>query len=518
MTTRILDWLIGLTLLLAPPLLAQVAPTGTVSGVVKDAAGLAVPNAAVTLVNADSNYTRKAITNDDGAYSFVALPIGRYDVKVESTGFKTETQTGLTLDVFQEAKVNFSLKVGAIDQQVVVKADEARVDTTSISLGHVVDNKQIAELPLNGRNFIDLTLLQTGITQFQNNNFGTNGLYGQFYSSNGAPIRSNGYTLDGAILGNIQGASASSIAGLSLGLDGISQYKIETNTFGAEFGLVVGSQTTIVTKSGTNQFHGDVFWYLRNSVLDARNYFDELYSLPTSVPGGGRRVAPFERNQFGAALGGPIQKDKTFFFATYEGFREVLDNPPNIGVTPTIPAQCHTAAVGGTQTVDYTCDSTLKVGQTEKVIPSIQPLLALWPLPNEPGNQFTYESTERTHEDYAQGRIDHTFSAKDTIFGRYTFDNTNETYPRIFPTFDSGLQERQQYLTLSENHIFSPTLLNAGQISYSRSAVLDSTPSASNPNTSSLNGPGVSCNTGYSICPINISSIANFSDTSYTAI
>ena len=209
------EWFIGLTLLLGTAHShAQVAPTGTVSGVVKDAAGLAVPNAAVTLVNADSNYTRKAITRDDGAYSFVALPIGRYDVKVESTGFKTETQTGLTLDVFQEAKVNFSLKVGAVDQQVVVKADEARVDTTSISLGHVVDNKQIVELPLNGRNFIDLTLLQTGITQFQNNNFGTNGLYGQFYSSNGAPIRSNAYTLDGAIIGNIQGASASSISGI----------------------------------------------------------------------------------------------------------------------------------------------------------------------------------------------------------------------------------------------------------------------------------------------------------------
>jgi hypothetical protein len=167
MTTRILYLLIGLTLLLASPLLAQVAPTGTVSGVVKDAAGLAVPNVAVTLLNADSNYTRTAITKDDGAYSFVALPIGRYNVKVESTGFKTEIQTGLTLDVFQEAKVNFSLKVGAVDQQVVAKADEARVDTTSISLGHVVDNKQIAELPLNGRNLIDLTLLQTGPSEDQ---------------------------------------------------------------------------------------------------------------------------------------------------------------------------------------------------------------------------------------------------------------------------------------------------------------------------------------------------------------
>ncbi len=513
------EWFIGLTLLLgAAHSLAQVAPTGTVSGTIKDSTGLVVASATVTIVNPDSNYARTATTRDDGAYSFVALPIGHYNVKVECAGFKTVTQTGLTLDVSQEAVLNFSLQAGGVSEEVVVKADEARVDTTTSTLGHVVDNQQIVELPLNGRNFIDLTLLQTGITQFQNNNFGTNGLYGQFYSSNGAPIRSNEYTLDGAILGNIQGASASSIAGLSLGLDGISEYKIETNTFGAEYGLVVGSQTVIVTKSGTNRFHGDAFEYLRNSVLDARNYFDYLYSLPASVPGGGRRVAPFERNQFGGALGGPIQKDKTFFFATYEGFREVLDNPPNIGVTPTIPAQCYTTAVGGVQTVDYTCDSNLKVGQTETVNPSIQPLLALWPLPNEPGNQFTYESTERTHEDYVQGRIDHTFSTNDTVFGRYTFDNTNETYPRIFPTFDFGLQERQQYLTLSENHIFSPALLNSGRVSYSRSAVLDSTPSTSNPNTKSLTGPNVSCTTGYSICPINISSIANFSDTSYTAI
>jgi hypothetical protein len=510
--------LIGITLALSLSLLAQVAPTGTVSGVVKDSLGLVVPNARVTIVNADSNYTRTATTKDDGGYSFVALPVGRYNVRVETAGFKTETESGIVLDVSQEAVVNFGLQIGTIQDQVVVQADEARVDTTTSSLGHVVDNQQIVELPLNGRNFIDLTLLQTGITQFQNNNFGTNGLFGEFYSSNGAPIRSNEYTLDGAIMGNIQGASASSIAGLTLGLDAISEYKVETNTFGAEYGLVMGSQTTIVTKSGTNRFHGDIFEYLRNSVLDARNYFDDLYSLPTTVPGGGRRVAPFERNQFGGALGGPIVKDKTFFFATYEGFREVLDNPPNIGVTPTIPAQCHTPVAGGVQTVDYTCDSNLKAGQTEQVTPSIVPILALWPNPDLPGNQFTYESTERTHEDYAQGRIDHTFTARDTMFGRYTFDNTNEVYPRIFPIFDNGLQERQQYLTLSENHIFSPVLLNSARVSYSRSAVVDATPSKSNPYTSSVTGPGTSCITGLPICPFNISSIANFSDTSAAAI
>ncbi len=512
-------WIMAILLLTASPVFAQVIPTGTISGVVKDSGGLLISNASVTVVNTESNFQRVAKTSDVGAFRFPALPTGRYNVKVETAGFKTETQKDLTLDVAQEAVVNFTMEIGGVEQQVVVTAESARVDTTTSSLGHIVDSNQISDLPLNGRNFVDLTLLQTGVTQFQGNQPGVNGLFGEFYSSNGAPLRSNMYTLDGAIMGNIQAASASSIAGLSLGLDGISEYKVMTNSFSAEYGLVMGSQTTIVTKSGTNQFHGDVFEYLRNSALNARNYFDVLYSLPTTVPGGGRRTAPFQRNQFGGALGGPIVKDKTFFFATYEGFREVSGNPPNVGVTPTLPAACHTPVVGGVQTVTNSCDSALKPGQTENVTPSIQAIVALWPLPNvQPGNQFTYLSIARTHEDYAQGRIDHKISSNDTIFGRYTFDNTNETYPKLYPIFDFGLVEKQQYVTLAENHIFSPSLLNSARFSYSRSNILDQTPSASNPSNAGLTGPLYSCITGQTICPFNVSGIANFSGSSAAAI
>jgi hypothetical protein len=516
----ITSWPLALIMfLMTAPVFAQVIPTGTISGAVKDSTGLLISKASVTVVNVESNFTRTTTTSDSGAYRFPALPVGHYNVKVETPGFKTETQRDLTLDVAQEAVVNFTMEIGGVEQQVVVMAEAARVDTTTSSLGHVVDSKQISELPLNGRNFVDLTLLQTGITQFQGNQPGVNGLFGEFYSSNGAPLRSNMYTLDGAIMGNIQAASASSISGLSLGLDGISEYRVMTNSFSAEYGLVMGSQTTIVTKGGTNQFHGDVFEYLRNSALNARNYFDVLYSLPTTAPGGGRRTAPFQRNQFGGALGGPIIKNRTFFFGTYEGFREVSGNPPNVGITPTIPAACHTPVIGGVQTVTNSCDSALKPGQTENVTPAIQPILALWPLPNvQPGNQFTYLSIARTHEDYAQGRIDHTISSNDNVFGRYTYDNTNETYPKLYPIFDFGLIERQQYLTLAENHTFSPVLLNSGRFSYSRSRVLDQTPSSSNPATSMLTGPQYSCITGRTICPFNISSIANFSGSTASAI
>ena len=508
-----------LMLLVAAPLAAQVIPTGTISGTVKDPAGLVVANATITAINTESNSVRTTVTSSDGAYRFPALPVGNYNVKVETAGFKSETEKGLTLDVAQEVVANFAMQVGAVEQEVIVTAEAQRVDTTTSSLGHMVDNAQIVELPLNGRNFIDLTLLQTGITQFANNNFGTNGLFGTFFSSNGAPIRSNMYTLDGAIMGNIQSASASSISGLSLGLDGINEYRVMTNTFSAEYGLVMGSQTTIVTRGGTNRFHGDVFEYIRNSALNARNHFDYLYTLPSTVPGGGRRTAPMKRNQFGGAVGGPIVKNKTFFFATYEGFRETLDNPPNVGVTPTIPAACHTPVVNGVQTVTSACDPALSGAATENVSPTIQPILALWPNPNvQPGDNFTYLAQQKTNENYLQGRLDHTFSTKDSAFVRYTFDNTNETYPKIFPIFDFGLTERQQYTTIAENHIFSPTLLNSARFSYSRSVVNDATPSASNPSNALLTGPQYACITGQPICPFNISGIANFSDASASGI
>lgn len=502
-----------LVLFLGVSLWAQVVPTGTISGVVKDPSGASIPKANVTVRSVESGVARTAVTGDDGAYRFPALPVGHYDVKVETTGFQTVTQTGLTLDVAQEAVVNFTLQVGTTVQQVTVTSEAPIIDTTSSSLGRLVDDTEIADLPLNGRNFVDLTLMQTGVTQFANNNFGTNGLFGVFYSANGAPLRSNMYTLDGAIMGTIQGASAASITGKSLGLDGIREYKVMTNTFSAEYGLNMGSQMTIVTKSGTNQLHGDVFEYLRNSAFDARNLFDDLSSLPPTVPGGGLRIAPFRRNQFGGSLGGPIKKEKTFFFSTYEGFREVYANPPNVGITPTIPAACHTPVINGVQTVTSACDSTLAPGTPENVAPVMQPILALWPLPNQPGDQFTYLATERTREDYGQARIDHNFSSSDSAFVRYTLDDANESYPKIFPQFDFGLVERQQYATFSESHIFSGALLNSVRFSFSRSHVLDQTPSASNPFTGSLTGPQYSCVTGLPICPINITPIANFSDT-----
>ena len=506
--------LVGLVGMISPlQAFAQVAPTGTISGYVSDPSGASIVSAQVRATNTETGVSRNATTGSNGGYRFAALPPGHYDVTVTMQGFSTETQKGGVLDVGQEIVENFKLPIGSVGQEVVVTADTAQVDLASSTIGHIVDGEQIANLPLNGRNFIDLTLLQTGVVQFSNNKFGAMGLFGEFFSANGAPLRSNMYTLDGAIMGNVESASASSIAGLSLGLDGIAEYRTMTNSFSAEYGLVMGSQTTIVTKSGTNRFHGDVYDYFRNSVLDARNYFDTLYTLPTSAPGGGRRISPFRRNQYGAAVGGPIKKDKTFFFVTYEGFRQLYDSPPAIGVTGTLPAACFTPVVLGVQTVGSDCDPALKPGQTENVNPVIQPILALYPMPNlEPGDNFGYLSVNTIHEDYIQGRIDHTISNKDSLFGRYTYDNTNEVYPTPYPQYHFDLIERQQYFTLSERHIFTPSLLNSGSFSFSRSRYLDR---SSNP---ALIGPQYSCIPGEPLCPVTVSGYGNFSNGSVDAI
>src|SRR6266566_2811598 len=304
--------------------------TGTILGVVKDSSGAVIPGAGVTVVNEETNLTRTVITGENGAFRAPALPVGRYTVRVELAGFRTQTQRGLILEVAQELVVNPILEVGAGPQQEVTVSSEAPlVNTTSSTLGTVVNERSVADLPLNGRNYVDLTMLQPGVAQNVTGTGGTVVNIGTPFSANGAPIRSNYYVLDGAPLNTGTNAAGSSEAGTTLGIDGIREYKVVSSAFSAEYGVVMGSQTVMVSKNGTNQWHGDVFEYLRNSALDARNFFD----YPVS-----RRLPEFQRNNFGGSFGGPIKKDKTFFYGVYEGLRQ------NLGVSildSVLPAACH---------------------------------------------------------------------------------------------------------------------------------------------------------------------------------
>ena len=318
---------IAVLILLAIPAVAQL-PTATILGVAKDASGGVLPNVTVTITNIDTGIVRTVKTGDDGEYRFPELPVGHYEVRAEHAGFKTVTRKGITLEVTQQAVINLDFEVGSTDQQVVVTEEAPMINTQDATLGGTVNETKMSELPLNGRNYIDLALYQPGVDQDKNqrNSQGTT------FSVNGAPPRSNNFTLDGAILQTSLGRSpVAGDSGNALGLDGIKEFKIVAGTFQAEYGLAMGSQMVAVSKGGTNQFHGDVFEYLRNNALDANDVFQRDAGSP---------IAPLRKNQFGAAFGGPIKKDKTFFYAVYEGIRETKGVPIN-NVVPS--AGCHPA-------------------------------------------------------------------------------------------------------------------------------------------------------------------------------
>jgi Carboxypeptidase regulatory-like domain/TonB dependent receptor len=463
-------WLIFLTTGFA---VSAQQSTGIVLGVVKDSTGAVVPAASITILNEETGLTRAVTGGEDGAFRVPALPVGHYTVRTEKPGFRAQVQRGLNLEVAQELVVNPTLEVGTVTQEVVVSGEAPLVNTTSSALGSMVDEQRMSDLPLNGRNYVELTLIQPGVFKHTLSTGGGFGSAGTWFSANGAPVRSNNFLLDGALMVNALGASSSSEAGTTLGVDGIREYKVVTSAFSAEYGLAMGSQMVMVSKNGTNQWHGDIFEYLRNSALDARNFFDYKQTS------GGRRLPLFQRNNFGGSFGGPIKKDKTFFYGVYEGLRQ------NLGVTildNVLPSACHQLVNRGTNNTTMAdpaaCAPTLT---SSTVVPQvIQPYLDLYPLPNLPNNQFTFPSASTQRADFAQMRVDQNFSTADTFFTRYTIDdgeldnatgnNRAVASGTAFPWTRTGGTSRNQFATLSENHVFSPTLLNTARLSFSRTS------------------------------------------------
>lgn len=440
--------------------------TGTILGVVKDTSGAFVPNATVTVINIDTQLTRTQKTGEDGAFRFPVLPVGRYTLKAEATGFKTETRQGLMLDVAQDEVVDLTLQVGSQQEQVLVTGEAPIVDVTNSSLAGTVQQTQLANLPLNGRNYIDLVMLQKGVTKATELGNGQ-GTTGEWFSSNGAPMRSNNIVLDGARLNNAFAGASGNETGTTLGVDGIQEYKIITDSFSAEYGMSMGGQVVLVSKGGTNQFHGTAFEFFRNSALDARNFFDY-----TSL-NGGPRLPPLQRNNFGGSFGGPIKKNKTFFYAVFEGLRENLGQSL---IDSVIPANCYGPSTGQILTVGNPC-ATASGGV-------VNPLVVAWanayPHPNlgsntpgAPPDRFALpasQSAQTTTVNYGQIRLDQNFSASDTLFGRYTIDDGIQNTP-LNPGLATSFAGTNQFVTLSENHIFSAAVLNTARASYSRTPI-----------------------------------------------
>jgi outer membrane receptor protein involved in Fe transport len=441
---------------------------GIILGTVTDSSGAAVPGATVTVKNLDTGLTRAVTTSDDGSYSAPELPIGNYSVSAEKGGFKLGLVTGINVEVSSERRADFVLQPGDVAQTVEVQGEELPlIESTSNTLGGIVEAKIAGNLPVNGRDYLKLIFLAPGVTGSPDQITDSPGSFGTF-SVNGARGRANNFLLDGTDMNDgyrndpaINEAGVFGTPATILPVEAIAELRVASN-FEAEYGRSAGGVINVVTKSGTNSLHGSVFDYFRNNAFDARNFFNDK----------GQRQNPFHDNQFGAAVGGPIIKDKTFFYVDYEGVREV-------------GAESSTACV---PTAGDIADATAANGGV--VNPVIASLLALnpWPAPNQPGTCLG-NSTEPTvpfntvlatpfsnRVDSAIVKVDHSFNANNLLTGRYYIGDSTQSFPLalvgggLVPGYNTITPTRVQLIAISYVATLTPSLVNEVRLGWNRFA------------------------------------------------
>lgn len=395
---------------------------GTLRGRVRDASGAVVAAAAVRARDEEKGILYPTPTDSLGLYQ-IALPPGKYAVEVEAPGFATQRETGMALSLGQTLTLDFTVQVSSRQESIEVKASVPLVDTASGTLTGLVDRERLQDLPLNGRDFGQLALLQPGVVPNPN---GANAPFGGKWANflvNGQIDQAVLFLMDGTEINDLaSGRTPSGSSGLLLGLDAVQEFQVLLNSYKAEFGKNSGGVIHVATRSGTNQLHGSVFEFLRHSALDAKNFFD----LPEPEP-----IPPFRRNQFGASLGGPIRKDRMFFFLNYEGLRE------RKGIT----------AVATVPTADI----------RSAAVPAVKPFLNLYPLPNGEVNpdgrtaSLTSSVTQPTREDFGLVRVDHRWGERTTVMGRLSIQDSLVTPPfpsTPVPGFPQDLPHRNTYSTI----------------------------------------------------------------------
>ena len=447
----LIDFRVGAALLLSIlcsyPVRGQVVG-GTISGTVSDKSGAVVVNATVSLKNLATGVSTAVKTNAQGLYSVPNLLPGDYQQSVEAAGFEVSIRKGIILTVGAQLVSNIEMKVGTINESMVVSDLPADLQLESSSLSSSINSQTIVELPLNARSWTDLATLQPGVNTIRNmaavsstDRLGRG--YGLELSVSGGRPQQNNYLLDGISINDYTNQAPGSILGGNLGVDAVAEFSVLTTNQGAEYGRTSGGVISAINRTGTNRLHGSAYEFLRNSALDARNFFDP----PT--------IAPFRRNQFGVSAGGPIRKDKTFIFADYEGLRQSLglsmvDNVPSIAARN---GQLST----GTVTVD----------------PLVKPYLAFYPLPNPnqpPGDTqiFSFSGSQIVTENFFTTRVDHRFSEKDNLAGSYMYDNSPSSQNDEFNNKLIFTKTRRQLVSIEENHSFRPTLINSIRLGYHR--------------------------------------------------
>ncbi|MBI1356834.1 MAG: hypothetical protein GC160_21050 [Acidobacteria bacterium] len=456
---------VAVVALFATAAVAQVE-SARIQGTVTDGSGAVIPGATVRFVQVETNQAQVTETDAIGFFQSVPLRIGEYRVEVEADGFKRAVRSGIVLELEQTAAIRVALEVGAVTEVVDVTADAPLLETTQATQGQVINNKRIVDMPLNGRDYIQLALLSAGATRPIGGRFGG-------FSAGGQRTTQNNYTLDGVDNNNLQIAAQGRRAEVvKPSVDAIQEFKISTNAYSAESGRALGGTVNVSIKSGTNKIHGTLFEFLRNDKVDAKNFFD-----PVDKP-----KPPFKRNQFGFSVGGPIIKNKTFAFGDYEGTRIRESSTYN----NTIPTQ---AQIGGDfsgvpQTIydpaTYDAASNTRQPFANNLIPSsrFDPVsvqaATLYPATNRPGITNNYLVNAPSPEDMNRGdvRVDHVFSAKDTVFFRYSRQlEVVGNSPRFPSTLDGNgtlFHHNGDNMGFSWSHILSPSFISTVKLGWNR--------------------------------------------------
>jgi Carboxypeptidase regulatory-like domain/TonB-dependent Receptor Plug Domain len=474
----------------------------TLSGTVTDASGGIVPNARVSISNTATGVSRDVMVDAAGFYTAPNLLPGNYEVKFSAAGFTTEVNNGVTLTVGAQQVLNASLRVGQVSQQVIVTTEAPTVQLGSAALSEVVESPTIVGLPLNGRSWTDLANLQPGVagveTQvpFGDSGRGNRGFGAQIIISGARPTQNN-YRLDGISLNDYSNGGPGSVLGGNLGVDAVEEFSVLTSNFSAEYGKTSGGVVNAISRAGTNQIHGNAYEFIRNNALDARNFFD-----PAKIPA-------FHRNQFGASIGAPIRKDKTFVFGDYEGIRQSkgvgkLDTVPSLaarglmadGKTPTTAMLCSNPPGPDpmnpctTQPVTGAANPDPVTGIDKAVLPYVtgqKGLVGMFPLPDPTGSTagnvgngdtatYNFVGHRIVREDFFTTRVDHHFSPTDSVFGTYMFDRTPFTSDEPLGVVLLGALTKRQIVSLEETHTFSQSFVNTVRLGYNRDTVDNNQP------------------------------------------
>jgi hypothetical protein len=417
--------------------------TSSISGAVRDPSGGAVEGAVIRVRNLETGLMRTTASDAAGAFRFPALEVGQYEVTAEKAGFQARTITGVILELDREAIVDPVLAIGERTESVTVTGEARLVEATASALSGLVDSKTIEELPLNGRDWVQLATLQAGApvarAQYRNVNTG----FGLQISLSGSRPFQNNFQLDGISLTSYNGSTPGSINGLNLGVDAIREFSVVTSTYSAQYGRAAGGIIHAATRSGGNELHGSAFYFHRNDNLDARNFFD------------GAEPPEFRRHQMGGSLGGPLVRNQAFFFLSYEALRELRGNT----------------------TIDTTLSAAARRGELASgriaVDPQIAKFVPLYPLPNGPvfgdTGLFIYPDDELGRQDFWTTRVDYSAADQDRLFLRYTLDGGSRSEKTAFALGRRRAKTRWQSAVAEYSHIVSPAVLNTARFGFLRS-------------------------------------------------